>query len=423
MSKDVFPLSVEDRLHIKMVLGSSSDTFSVLAGIADLDPAGDFRFLDLSGVDFSGSDLRGFDFTGANLARTNWTDAIYDDTTIVRDALMDSAIGFVFRKLRPENSTPALRHLKKGIYQATLRSAVSITGVGVHSGLPIVITIGPGPTDTGFVFHRSDVGREVRAAIDSVVTTQLATVLGDQEGPLVSSAEIILAPLRGLGIDNAIIELDGPEVPIMDGSAAAYVAAIDQAEVIAQSKPRRFIQVLKPVQVAIGDSFGEIRPHSGFRVEVEIYFSHPQIGQQNFNFDLTPESFRIEVSRARTFGSMNDVARLWSAGFALGATIENSVVFDETRIINSEGLRYPDEFARHKALDVIGDFALAGLPLLCAYRSIRGGHRLNHTVLSALMADKSAWRVVDVGASRDRSSTHGSSNKNRTHDPRHKHPT
>ncbi len=238
--------------------------------------------------------------------------------------------------------------------------------------------------------------REVRAAPEAVIATEFQTVLGDAEGPLVSTAEHVLAALRGMGVDNAIIEVDGPEVPIMDGSAAPFVAAIEQAGIVTQSAPRRFIQVVKPVQVALGESYGELRPYaSGFRVEVEIDFANPVIGQQTFSFELGAEGFRREVARARTFGCMNDVARLWSAGFALGASFENSVVFDEERLLNPEGLRFADECARHKVLDVIGDLALAGLPLLGAFRSVRGGHKVNYAVLTALMADRSAWRIVE----------------------------
>lgn len=288
--------------------------------------------------------------------------------------------------------------------QTTLRSQATVTGVGVHSGLPVNLTIGPAPVDAGFIFVRTgleDADREVPALASSVIATDLATVLGDSDGALVSTAEHVLAALRGMGVDNAIIEVDGPEVPIMDGSAAAFVAAIDQAGIVTQSATRRFIQVLKPVQVAIGDSFGELRPHAGgFRAEVEIDFANPAIGRQNFAFDLSPESFRREVSRARTFGCMNDTAKLWSAGFARGASFENTVVFDETRLLNTEGLRYSDECVRHKVLDVIGDLALAGLPLQGVFRSVRGGHKLNHAVLTALLADPSAWRVVEAEPAR-----------------------
>ena len=258
--------------------------------------------------------------------------------------------------------------------------------------------------DAGFIFVRTGLDgsdREVRAEAESVIATEFATVLGDRHGPLVSTAEHVLAALRGMGVDNATIEIDGPEVPIMDGSAAAFVAAIDQAGIVSQSAARRFIQVIKPVQVVVGDSFGELRPNaSGFRAEVEIDFANPVIGRQNYILDLSPERFRREISRARTFGCVNDVARLWSAGFALGASFENSVVFDETRLLNTEGLRYSDECVRHKVLDVIGDLSLAGLPLLGTYRSIRGGHKLNHAVLTALLADRAAYRVVEAEISR-----------------------
>jgi UDP-3-O-[3-hydroxymyristoyl] N-acetylglucosamine deacetylase len=288
--------------------------------------------------------------------------------------------------------------------QTTLRSQATVTGVGVHSGLPVNLTIGPASVDAGFIFVRTGLDgcdREVRAVAESVIATEFATVLGDREAPLVSTAEHVLAALRGMGVDNATIEVDGPEVPIMDGSAAAFVAAIDQAGIVSQSAARRFIQVVKPVQVAIGDSFGELRPHaSGFRAEVEINFANPVIGRQVYSLDLSPERFRREISRARTFGCVNDVARLWSAGFALGASFENSVVFDETRLLNTEGLRYSDECVRHKVLDVIGDLALAGLPLLGAFRSVRGGHKLNHAVLTALLADRTAYRVVEAEPAR-----------------------
>jgi UDP-3-O-[3-hydroxymyristoyl] N-acetylglucosamine deacetylase len=288
--------------------------------------------------------------------------------------------------------------------QTTLRSQATVTGVGVHSGLPVNLTLGPASVDAGFIFVRSGLDssdREIQATAESVIATEFATVLGDREGPLVSTAEHVLAALRGMGIDNATIEVDGPEVPIMDGSAAAFVAAIDQAGILEQSAQRRFIQVLKPVQVAMGDAFGELRPYAaGFRAEVEIDFANSAIGRQNYVLDLSPERFRREICRARTFGCISDVARLWNAGFALGASFENTVVFDEEQLLNTEGLRYGDECVRHKVLDVVGDLALAGLPLLGIYRSVRGGHKVNHAVLMALLADRSAWRVVEAETAR-----------------------
>ena len=280
--------------------------------------------------------------------------------------------------------------------QTTLLSHVTVTGVGVHSGSTVNLTMGPADVDAGFIFVR-DNGRKVRADASSVVATEFATVLGDHDGAQISTAEHVLAALRAMGVDNATIELDGPEVPIMDGSAAPFVAAIDRAGIAEQSAPSRFIEVLKPVQARIGDAVGELRPYArGFRVEVEIDFANPQIGRQSCAIDVTPETFRREVSRARTFGCMGDVERLWKSGFARGASLDNSVVFDDDRVLNPEGLRYSDECARHKVLDAVGDLALVGLPLQGLYRSVRGGHKLNHAVVTALMADRSAWRVVEI---------------------------
>jgi len=288
--------------------------------------------------------------------------------------------------------------------QTTLRAQATVAGVGVHSGLPVTLTLGPAPVDAGFIFVRTGLegrDREIQAIADQVIATDFATVLGDRSGPLVSTAEHVLAALRGMGVDNATIEIDGPEVPIMDGSAAAFIAAIDQAGIVNQPAQRRFIQVLKPVSVKLGDSFGEIRPYAnGFRAEVEIDFANPVIGQQSYAFDLSPERFRRDVGRARTFGLMGDVARLWSAGYALGASLENTLVVADDRLLNPEGLRYEDEFVRHKALDAIGDLALAGAPILGAYKSVCGGHKLNHAILCALIADPTAWTVVEAKETR-----------------------
>jgi UDP-3-O-[3-hydroxymyristoyl] N-acetylglucosamine deacetylase len=288
----------------------------------------------------------------------------------------------------------------KAVRQTTLREQAVISGIGVHSGLPVTLTIHPADANTGIVFVRNDGAgrnREVVADYRAVTATELATVLGDASGVLCSTAEHILAALRGLGVDNAVIELDGPEVPIMDGSSAPFVEAIDQAGIVTLSAPRRYIEVLKPVQVARGRAFGELRPYAhGLRVEIEIDFDTPLIGHQIFDTDVTPEIFRRDLARARTFGFMKDVSALWSAGKALGASFENTVVLSDNRVLNAEGLRYADEFVRHKALDAVGDLALAGAPLLGAYRSLRGGHKLNHSVLVALMSDPTAWRVVEA---------------------------
>jgi UDP-3-O-[3-hydroxymyristoyl] N-acetylglucosamine deacetylase len=286
--------------------------------------------------------------------------------------------------------------------QTTLRVDAAVTGIGVHSGLPATLTLHPADAGTGIVFLRTGLegrpDREIRADVRSVTATEFATVLGDPSGPLCSTAEHVLAALSGLGVDNAVVEIDGPEVPIMDGSAEPFVSAIDQAGIVTLAAPRRFIQVLKPVRVVKDASVGELRPYSrGFRVEVEIDFDNPLIGRQALSLDVAPDSFRREIARARTFGFMRDVSKLWSAGYALGATFDNTLVVTDNRILNQDGLRFSDEFVRHKALDAIGDLALAGAPLLGAYRSVRGGHKLNHAVLSALMADRTAWRMVESG--------------------------
>jgi UDP-3-O-[3-hydroxymyristoyl] N-acetylglucosamine deacetylase len=287
----------------------------------------------------------------------------------------------------------------KAARQTTLREQVTVSGIGVHSGLPVNLTLSPADADTGIVFSRTDAQgreREVRADFRAVTATELATVLGDESGVLCSTAEHILAALCGLGVDNAMVEIDGPEVPIMDGSAAPFVAAIDQAGIVQLNKTRRYIKVLKPVRVAKGEAFGELRPYeSGFRLDIEIDFPSVMIGRQSIALDLTADSFRRDLSRARTFGFMKDVSALWSAGKALGASFENTLVLSDNRILNAEGLRYPDEFVRHKALDAVGDLALAGAPIIGAYRSVRGGHRLNHAVLVALMSDPTAFEVVD----------------------------
>ena len=289
----------------------------------------------------------------------------------------------------------------KGAQQTTLRDAVAISGVGVHSGRPVTLTLTPADDDAGIVFRRvfadGTTGREVRADVRSVTATELATVLGDAKGPICSTAEHLLAALRGLNVDNVVVEIDGPEVPIMDGSAGPFVDAIDQAGLTTRALPRRYIEVIKPVVVAKDDAYGELRPYEhGFRVEAEIEFDHPLIGKQALALDIEPNSFRREIARARTFGFMKDVSKLWSAGFALGASFDNTLVISEDRVLNPEGLRFADEFVRHKVLDAIGDLALAGQPLLAAYKTVRGGHKLNHAVLSALMADTSAWRAVEA---------------------------
>lgn len=287
--------------------------------------------------------------------------------------------------------------------QSTTSDVVELRGIGVHSGASVAIAISPAEADTGIVFARSDLDgdSEIRASLNAVCGTELCTVLGLSSQAAVSTVEHVIAALSGLGIDNAMIELDGPEVPILDGSAAPFVEAIRQCGVRTLDAPRRFIKILKPIRVERGKSVGELLPHDGFSVDVSIEFDSALIGTQQIVLDVTPESFARELCRARTFGFVADVERLWSAGYALGASLDNTVVLDDGKIMNPEGLRWTDEFVRHKALDAIGDLALAGAPILGRYRSVRGGHHLNYQVLKTLAADSSAWTWVEAGARRD----------------------
>ena len=286
-------------------------------------------------------------------------------------------------------------------HQTTIKSRVSLAGIGVHSGKPVAIHFNPADAGTGIIFHCADTTgatADLRALVSEVGATDLSTVLGASDGPRVATVEHVMAALLGLGIDNVLVEVDGAEVPILDGSAAMVVDALDQAGIESLSAPRRVIRIVKPVRVENGGSWAELRPHEGTRFEVEIDFESPAIGRQALALDLTAESFRSEISRARTFGFMKDVERLWAAGYALGSSLENSVVIgDDHRVINMDGLRYPDEFVRHKMLDALGDLALAGARFIGCFRSYRGGHRLNAAVLRALLADRSSYEVVDGG--------------------------
>jgi UDP-3-O-[3-hydroxymyristoyl] N-acetylglucosamine deacetylase len=286
-----------------------------------------------------------------------------------------------------------------GARQTTLAGEISLTGTGVHSGAPVSLSLCPADGDTGLRFlicNDYTDGLEIVADQQWVRGVTLSTVLGDGNGASVATVEHVLAALHGLGVDNALIEIDGAEVPIMDGSAAPFVRAIDEVGLTELDAPRRFLKVLKPICVEDGGAVGELIPHNGFRLAVEIDFETKLIGKQKLEMDVNPGSFRREIARARTFGFMNDVERLWAAGLALGASLENTVAIGDDQIINREGLRFADEFVRHKALDAVGDLALAGAPILGAYRSRRGGHRLNALVLKALFADVDAWTMVEA---------------------------
>lgn len=290
-----------------------------------------------------------------------------------------------------------------GARQTTLAREIRLTGTGVHSGAPVSLTLHPAEANTGLRFLVTKRGRvvaEIPASVAHVKNLTLCTVIGDDKGVTVGTVEHLLAALRGLSIDNLYIEIDSKEVPIMDGSSADFVDAIDRVGIRELSEPRKFIKVLKSVRAEENGCWGELHPHSGFSLDVEIDFPTPIIGRQRLNFEMSPGVFRHELSRARTFGFMSDVEKLWKAGLALGADLTNTVAIGEDRIMNREGLRYEHEFVRHKMLDAVGDLTLAGAPLLGAYRSYKGGHRLNAMVLQALFADAANWTMVQAPRTR-----------------------
>lgn len=289
-------------------------------------------------------------------------------------------------------------------FQTTISSPVTISGTGVHSGAVVSITFQPAEADSGIVFQRvHDNGSvsEYRAVSAQVGNTDLCTVLGFSPDKSIATVEHVMAALYALSLDNVLIEVHGAEMPIMDGSSAPFIDAIDQVGLRPLAVKRRYIRVVKPVRVEAGASWAEFSPHDGTRFEVEIDFDCPLIGRQAWNGELTPATFRSELSRARTFGFMRDVERLWAAGYALGSSLENSVVIsDDNAVINVEGLRYRDEFARHKTLDAVGDLALAGAQFIGCYRSYRGGHKMNAHALKALLNDRTAYEVVEASAPR-----------------------
>jgi len=290
-----------------------------------------------------------------------------------------------------------------GARQTTLAREIQLTGTGVHSGAPVSLTLHPAEADTGLRFLVTKRGRvisEIAAHVANVKNLTLCTVIGDGAGTTVSTVEHLLAALRGLSIDNLYIEIDSKEVPIMDGSSAEFVDAIDRVGIRELSEPRKYIRVLKQVRVEEGGCWGELEPHAGFRMDVEIDFSSPVIGRQRLQYEMSPGVFRHELSRARTFGFMSDVEKLWKAGLALGADLTNTVAIGDGKVMNREGLRFPQEFVRHKMLDAVGDLALAGMPLLGAYRSYKGGHKLNSMVLQALFADASNWEIAQAPRTR-----------------------
>jgi len=278
----------------------------------------------------------------------------------------------------------------------TLKAPIGCVGIGLHSGRRAALTLRPAEAGRGILFRRTDLGIEMPALFDRVTDTRLCTAIGQGESRI-ATIEHVMAALAGSGIDDAIIELDGPEVPIMDGSAAPFLFLIDCAGIAASAAPRRAIEVLRRVRVEdASGAYAELlpSPEAAFDLELEIDFPNTAIGRQTLTTRLSPRCFREGLADARTFTLAEDVARLRAAGLAQGGSLANAVVVDGPMILNPGGLRRPDEFVRHKALDVVGDLALAGAPLRARFRGSRSGHALNNRLLRALFADASAWRFA-----------------------------
>lgn len=285
--------------------------------------------------------------------------------------------------------------------QTTLGERTTLSGIGVHSNIPVRIALNPAEAYTGIVFRRTGLpnasSRAIEADWSRVTMTELCTVIGDGAQASIATIEHLMAAFSGLGLDNVVVEIDGPEVPILDGSAAAFVEAIDAVGLVSLDAPRRYLKVLKPVRVERGRSFCELLPNDrGLTLDVEIDFACGAIGRQKKVMDIAPAAFRRDLARARTFGFLSDVERLWKAGFALGASLENTVALHDEMVLNPEGLRFSDEFVRHKMLDALGDLALAGSPILGRFKSYCGGHAMNVATLEALFSDATAYAVVEA---------------------------
>jgi len=283
------------------------------------------------------------------------------------------------------------------ILQRTLKNVVRATGVGVHTGTKVVMSLRPAPADTGIVFCRTDLpgNPEVRAHALNVKDTRMATVI-EGNGARISTIEHLLSAFAGLGIDNAYVDLSAEEVPIMDGSAAPFVFLLQSAGIIEQSRSKRYIRVKKPVEIVAGDKVARLVPHNGFKLTFSIEFNHPvfQATASQVELDFGKMSFVKEVSRARTFGFTHEVEMLREKGLGRGGSLENAIVIDDFRVLNAEGLRFDDEFVKHKALDAVGDLYTLGHPLIGAYIGHKSGHALNNQLARALLADESAFEMV-----------------------------
>ena len=283
------------------------------------------------------------------------------------------------------------------VKQRTLKTSVSVTGVGLHSGEKVTLSLRPAPVNSGIVFRRLDVKpvEEIQARADLVNDTRLSTCM-EQNGVRIATIEHLMSALAGLGIDNACIEMNGAEVPIMDGSAGTFIFLLQSAGIVEQSAAKKFIRIKKTVEVKQGDKWVRFEPYNGYKLTFTINFAHPVFAntKQHVTVDLDEHSYIRDISRARTFGFMQDVENMRAQGLALGGSLDNAIVMDEYRVLNADGLRFEDEFVKHKVLDAIGDLYLLGHAVIGAFSGFKSGHALNNALLRELLADEDAWEFV-----------------------------
>ncbi|MDD5612337.1 MAG: UDP-3-O-acyl-N-acetylglucosamine deacetylase, partial [Gallionella sp.] len=283
------------------------------------------------------------------------------------------------------------------VKQRTLKNPVSVTGVGLHSGQKVALTLRPAPVNSGIVFRRVDVKpvETIKAHAHLVHDTRLSTCM-EQNGVRVATIEHLMSALAGLGVDNILIELDGAEVPIMDGSAGTFIFLLQTAGIVEQSAAKKFIRIKKLVEVRQGDKWVRFEPYNGYKLTFTINFAHPVFAntRQHVTIDMDEHSYIRDISRARTFGFMQDVEAMRAQGLALGGSLDNAIVMDEYRVLNADGLRFEDEFVKHKVLDAIGDLYLLGHAVIGAFSGFKSGHALNNALLRELLSDEQAWEFV-----------------------------
>ena len=298
--------------------------------------------------------------------------------------------------------------------QRTLKKAISATGVGLHNGEKVTLTLRPAAVDTGIVFKRVDLPQpnEILATPSAVHDTRMCSAL-EANGVRVATVEHIMSALAGLGVDNVYIDIDAAEIPIMDGSSGPFVFLLQEAGLLEQAAAKKFIRVKKIVEVVEGDKWVRFEPYHGFKVDFTLDFNHPVFEQSgnNVKIDFAVDSYIKEISRARTFGFMHEVEYLRSNGLARGGSLDNAIVLDEYRVLNTDGLRYDDEFVKHKALDAIGDLYMLGHPILGAFQAYKSGHALNNKLLRALLADAEAWEYITFEKAEDAPSEFLAQNK------------